>query len=154
MVYILLIVSKFSIGQGFIDVNYFVKHEFLINDTLRNQPVQIDFISNFRGPSLMNQYSIGENHGDTLMLVLGGDSLKFVEYRERSSDFWIFKNQFLQSIDSNRLIRIDSFLIISIDSQSIKLDCFYTHTQQHGIELFQQETLNIPLDKIMGFYVY
>ncbi len=151
---IMLIINNVGFSQYSVDLKYLHIDDYLVIDSIRKMPVQIDFKSSNNFPSLMNQYSLGKYYGDTIVLIIDKDSTIFVECRHRSPDFWIFENQFLKGLDSNNIIRIDSFLVESINDSSIFFNCYLKIKRNYGKEEELISNVNILKKQIVGFYVY
>ena len=154
MIFSFLIINNCLYSQSKVNVKYFTQNEYINNDTIKHLPIQLDLFQHSYNKTIMNQYSIGSWIGDTIKIELNGDSIRFVEFRKRSADFWLFKNQYLKSIDLVNTIIIDSFLVKSIDSINFDLYCYYKY--ESNIEIKQNLHTIVQIDKkdVIGLYVY
>jgi hypothetical protein len=154
MLFFFIMINNSVYSQSKIDVKYITKDDYINNDTIKQLPVQLDLFQNSYNKTIMNQYSLGSWTGDTIIIKLNGNSIRFVEYRKRSADFWLFENQYLRSIDTSYTISVDSFLVRSIDSIYFNLYCYYKYESNTEFKDNLQTLVKIKRDDIIGVYVY
>ena len=145
-----LIVSTVIYSQGGSDVKYIFIDDYISKTIDTSQALQIDFKAE-KGD--LNQYLLVSWIGDTVQLYFPPDTISFTEHRKRNSDTWLFRDQFLQGVNEEDTIVIDSCKVNFITNDSISFK-FYS-----SIFSKQSKIKSIPysgifeIDRLMGLYI-